>query len=114
MRSVRSASAASRRLIVHRGYVVAEWGEPMRVDMTHSVTKSFLSSLVGIAFDRGMIRSIDDPVRDHAAPIQLYDPNPSGNKAERLGRPDLLDLFETPHTRTITWDHMLRQTTDWE
>src|SRR6202790_5254630 len=27
-------------LIVHHGYVVAEWGEPLRVDMTHSVTKS--------------------------------------------------------------------------
>src|SRR5882762_9814762 len=66
-------------LIVRRGYIVAEWGEPLRVDMTHSVTKSFLSSLIGIAFDRGMIRSIDDPVRDYVAPIQLYDPNPSGN-----------------------------------
>src|ERR1700751_2138414 len=28
-------------LIIRRGYVVAEWGEPLRVDMTHSVTKSF-------------------------------------------------------------------------
>jgi CubicO group peptidase (beta-lactamase class C family) len=35
-------------LIVHRGYVVAAWGEPTRVDMTHSVTKSFLSTLVGM------------------------------------------------------------------
>ena len=101
-------------LIIHHGYVVAEWGEPLRVDMTHSVTKSFLSSLVGIAFDRGMIRSIDDPVRDYVAPIQLYDPNPSGNKSDRIGKPDLLFLFETPHNRTITWNHMLRQTSDWE
>src|SRR4051812_42658386 len=101
-------------LIIHRGYVVAEWGEPLRVDMTHSVTKSFLSSLVGIAFDRGMIKSIDDPVRDYVAPIQLYEPNPAGNKSDRIGRPDLLFLFETPHNRTITWDHLLRQTSDWE
>src|SRR5215470_11749964 len=97
-------------LIVHRGYIVAEWGEPMRVDMTHSVTKSFLSTLVGIAVDRGMIKSIDDPVRDYMAPIQVYDPNPAPNKSDRLGKGDLLFLFETPHTRTITWDHMLRQT----
>src|ERR1700736_5740125 len=75
-------------LIVHHGYVVAEWGEPLRVDMTHSVTKSFLSSLVGIAFDHGMIKSIDDPVRDYVAPIQLYNPNPSGNKSDRVGKPD--------------------------
>jgi CubicO group peptidase (beta-lactamase class C family) len=101
-------------LIVHHGYVVAEWGEPLRVDMTHSVTKSFLSSLVGIAFDRGMIKSIDDPVRDYVAPIQVYEPNPSGNKSDRIGKPDLLFLFETAHNRTITWDHMLRQTSDWE
>src|SRR6266568_5976685 len=28
-------------IIVHKGYIVAEWGEPLRVDMAHSVTKSF-------------------------------------------------------------------------
>src|SRR5947208_10696474 len=43
-------------LIVHHGYLVAQWGDPSRVDMTHSVTKSMLSSIVGVAFDRGMIR----------------------------------------------------------
>ena len=82
--------------------------------MTHSVTKSFLSSVVGVAFDRGMIRSIDDPVRDYVPPIQLYNPSPAGNKADRMGAPDLIDLFDTPHNRTITWDHLLRQTSDWE
>src|SRR6188768_1627119 len=25
-------------IIVYKGYIVAEWGEPLRVDMTHSVT----------------------------------------------------------------------------
>src|SRR5207253_8441550 len=40
-------------VIVRRGYIVAEWGEPLRVDMTHSVTKSMLSSVIGVAFDRG-------------------------------------------------------------
>src|SRR5213075_2968160 len=52
-------------VIVRRGYIVAEWGEPLRVDMTHSVTKSLLSSVIGVAFDRGMIRKLDDPVRDY-------------------------------------------------
>ena len=33
-------------VVVHKGYIVAEWGEPLRVDMTHSVTKSLLSSVV--------------------------------------------------------------------
>lgn len=44
-------------LIIRNGYLVAEWGDPLRVDMTHSVTKSFIASVVGIAFDRKMIRS---------------------------------------------------------
>jgi CubicO group peptidase (beta-lactamase class C family) len=82
--------------------------------MTHSVTKSMLSSVVGVAFDRGMIKSIDDTVRDYVAPIQLFSPSPAGNKSDRIGGSDLLFLFETPHNRTITWDHMLRQTSDWE
>ena len=33
-------------LIIHKGYIVAQWGEPDRCDITHSVTKSFLSSVV--------------------------------------------------------------------
>src|SRR5690606_19491205 len=37
-------------MIVHRGYIVAEWGDPQRVDLTFSVTKSFLSTTVGLAF----------------------------------------------------------------
>jgi CubicO group peptidase (beta-lactamase class C family) len=31
-----------------------------------------------------------------------------------MGGSDLLYLFETPHNRTITWNHMLRQVSDWE
>jgi len=101
-------------LIVRHGYIVAEWGDPLRVDMTHSVTKSFLSSVVGVAVDRGMIRSIDDPVRDYMAPVLVYNPLPAVNKSDRLATPDLLSLFDTPHNREITWDNMLRQTSDWE
>ena len=29
-------------LVVHRGYIVAEWGDTARTDMTHSITKTFL------------------------------------------------------------------------
>ena len=89
-------------------------GEPKRVDPTHSVTKSFVSSVVGVAYDRGLIRSIDDPVKDYVAPIQLYNPLVIGNKADSLGTPDLLFLFDTPHNSKITWNHLLRQTSDWE
>jgi CubicO group peptidase (beta-lactamase class C family) len=101
-------------LVVHKGHIVAEWGEPAGVDMTHSITKCMLTSVVGIAHDRGMIRSIDDTVREYVPPIQVYQPAPTGNKSDRLGGSDLLYLFETPHNRTITWNHMLRQVSDWE
>jgi len=88
-------------VIVSGGYIIAEWGEPGRVDMTHSVTKSFLSSIVGLAASRGMI-DLDAPVAPSVPPIQPY---PKG---------DLIDLFPTPRDKTITWDDMLRQTSDWE
>src|SRR5260221_5833604 len=82
--------------------------------MSHRLAKSFLSSVVGIAVDRGMIRSVDDAVRDYVAPIQLYAPPSTTNKSDRLNMPDLLLPFESPHNRTITWDNLLRQTSDWE
>jgi hypothetical protein len=44
-------------LLIRHGYIVAEWGEPSRVDMTYSVTKSFLSSVVGVAAD-GFVRRL--------------------------------------------------------
>jgi len=79
-------------IIVRNGYIVAEWGEPQRVDMTFSVTKSFLSTTVGLAYDRGLIRDIDDRV-------QPYMPT---------------DHFDSEHNAKITWDHLLRQTSDWQ
>jgi len=101
-------------LIIRHGYIVAEWGDPLRVDMSHSVTKSFLSSVVGVAVDRGMIRSVHDTVREYMAPIQVYNPLPAANKSNGLTTPGFLALFDSPHNRLITWDDLLRQTSDWE
>lgn len=101
-------------LIVYKGYIIASWGEPERVDMTHSVTKSFLSSAVGLAFDRGLIPDLHQPVYTSQAPVHVLEPDPFSNRAERVGQPMLLELFSTPHNRKITWDHLLRQTSDWE
>ena len=98
-------------IIIRNGYIVAEWGEPFRVDMTHSVTKSFLSTVVGIAFDRKMIRSLQDKAGDYAAPILPYNPL---ERFDEFGKSKLLNLFETEHNRQITWEHLLRQTSDWE
>ncbi len=101
-------------IIVRRGYLVAEWGEPNRPDMTHSVTKSFLSTVVGIAVDKGLIHSVTDTVAPYVPPIELYTPGQVSRPAEQFGTPELIRPFDTPHNRTLTWDVMLRQTSDWE
>src|SRR3979411_1371926 len=101
-------------IVIPEGSIVAEWGDPLRVDMTHSVTKSFLSSVVGIAVERGMIKSVDDAVKDYVPPIQLYAPPSTTNRSDRLNTPDLLLPFESPHNRTITWDNLLRKTRECE
>lgn len=84
--------APANGLIVRHGYIVAEWGDTRAVDMTHSVTKTFLSSVAGVAFDHGLIRNVNDRVLDYVHPS-----------------PD----FELQHNQTITWDMMLRQTSGW-
>ncbi len=100
-------------LIIYKGYIVASWGEPARCDITHSVTKSFLSSVVGLAVDRGLIKSVQDTVSAYIPPIEIYGQNVN-RSADDFGKPEMLRLFDTPHNKTITWDAMLRQTSDWE
>ena len=89
-------------VIVRGGYIVAEWGDPDRVDVTFSVTKSFLSTTVGLAFDRGFIADLDDPVRDYMAPVVTYPTH------------EVIEPFASGQNRRVTWDHLLRQTSDWE
>lgn len=101
-------------LIVYKGYIIAQWGNPSSVEMTHSVTKSFLSTIVGLAFDRGLIKDVNDKAKNYIAPIEIYDPLQKNRPADLLGQEMMLKLFETAHNKTITWDHLLRQTSDWE
>jgi CubicO group peptidase (beta-lactamase class C family) len=103
-------------LIIKNGFIVAEWGEPDRVDMTHSVTKSFLSTVVGLAVERGMIRSIDDTVRPYMAPV-LHAVTPELSSEGGRGKFDArvpIAPFESAHNRKITWKQLLQQTSDWE
>ncbi|MEM9983564.1 MAG: serine hydrolase [Bacteroidota bacterium] len=102
-------------LIIYRGYLVAAWGQPGRVDMTHSVTKTFLSTVVGLAVDQGLIRQVDDPVSDYVQVVEPYQPQQATiRSAEQWGQAYLLTPFESVHNRRISWDHLLRQTSDWE
>jgi CubicO group peptidase (beta-lactamase class C family) len=101
-------------VILRGGYVVASWGEPDRVDMTHSVTKSFLSVVVGLAADRGLIASVDERVWRSQAPTSPLRLTAPADPGTRFGASMFLDPWSTPHNRTITWEHLLRQTSDWE
>jgi CubicO group peptidase (beta-lactamase class C family) len=124
-------------MIVKRGYIVAEWGDPNRVDVTFSVTKSFVSTTVGLAFDRKMIRDLKHPVRDYMMPIVALKGAPNGATLATIppnvmganngsapdaapkagvgfGAFDVLEPFESEHNRKITWDNLLRQTSDWQ
>ena len=92
---VKSRGALSG-IIIKNGYIVAEWGDTTRTDMTFSVTKSFLSTVVGLIWQKGLIRDLTDPVKDYM---------PAGDAAA---------LFESPHNAKITWEHLLRQTSDWQ
>ena len=84
--------APANGISLRHGYIVAEWGRTHDVDMTFSVSKTFLSSVAGVAFDKGMIKSVNDRVIDYVRPT-----------------PDFL----LPHNRPITWDNMLRQDSGW-
>jgi CubicO group peptidase (beta-lactamase class C family) len=81
-------------LITRHGYIVAEWGDPKRADITNSVTKTFLTTVVGLAVQRGLIKDVNDYARDYMPPH--------------------VDLFDAPHNQKIKWDDLLRQTSDWQ
>ena len=79
-------------LVLRHGKLVTAWGDVQRVDMTFSISKSYLSILAGIAFDDGLIPDIDAPVRELVK---------DGG-------------FDSEQNRTITWRHLLQLTSEWE
>ncbi len=101
-------------VVVRKGYVVASWGDPNAVEIANSVTKSFLSTVVGLAFDAGRIRSVDDTVSQVMPPILRAYPNGTGLGADWPGDAKWLRPFDSPHNRRLTWNHLLRQVSDWE
>jgi CubicO group peptidase (beta-lactamase class C family) len=79
-------------LVIRHGYVVAETGDTHYVDEIASATKSFLSLLAGVAFDRGLLTDVHRSVHDDIG----------------------LDLLSDEHSRRITWHHLLQQTSEWD
>lgn len=79
-------------IVVRGGYIVAEWGDTDREDMTFSVTKSYLSTVAGLAWDDGLIEDLDDPIGRYVGD----------------------GTFAGEHNAQITWHHLLQQTSEWE
>ena len=101
----------SSGIVIRKGFVVATWGDPTAVEMTHSVTKSLLSTVIGLAVSRNLIRSVNDTVRPYVGPIYALNA-PPGPGAGTGGA--FVDPFNSTHNRRLTWDHLLRQVSDWE
>ncbi|HEY0042841.1 MAG TPA: serine hydrolase [Flavisolibacter sp.] len=78
-------------MIIKNGYIVAQWGDLERVDMTFSVAKSYLSTVAGLAIDDRLIKNVDEPVRKYVTD----------------------EKFEGSHNSKITWRHLLTQSSDW-
>jgi CubicO group peptidase (beta-lactamase class C family) len=79
-------------VVRQHGVEIAAWGEPARADLTFSVAKTYLALLAGVAHGQGLLPDVDAPVV-----AQLPD----------IG-------FDSAHNRTITWAHLLTQTSEWE
>ena len=78
-------------MILKNGYIIAKWGDTKRVDMTFSVTKSFLSTVAGLAEDKSLIDNTKDKVGQY-----IWD-----------------GTFGGEHNGKITWEHLLQQNSDW-
>lgn len=77
-------------MIIKDGYLVASWGDIKRVDMTFSVTKSYLSTVAGLAVDQ-----------------RLFLPS------EKVAAYVWDTTFDGEHNQAITWKHLLNQSSDW-
>lgn len=78
-------------MIVKNGYIAAQWGDLDRVDMTFSVTKSYLSTIAGLAVDKQLINKVEDKVVNY-----VWD-----------------GTFDGKHNSQISWQHLLNQSSDW-
>lgn len=78
-------------LIIKNGFIIAQWGDLNRVDMTFSVTKSYLSTVAGLAFDNGLLPDVQEKVAD-----RVWD-----------------RTFLGEHNSQISWEQLLNQSSDW-
>jgi hypothetical protein len=101
-------------IIVYKGYIIAQWGDPNKVESCNSVTKSFVSSTIGLAYERGLIHSREDKVYTYLPPIETASFTEETKNQNPIDKKSFIFPFDTPHNRKISWDNLLRQTSDWE
>ncbi|RZQ64926.1 class C beta-lactamase-related serine hydrolase [Amycolatopsis suaedae] len=74
-------------VVFHRGEPLAGWGAIHEPEMCYSLTKSVLSLVAGLAYDRGLIGDVHAPVE--------------------------LPVVGRRHGE-VTWHHLLQQTSGWD
>lgn len=77
-------------VVVHCGRTIGSWGDPTAPEMLFSATKSVVSLVAGVAYDRGLL----DP-------------------GARVGEHVALPQFRDDAGREIRWLHLLQQTSQW-
>ena len=84
--------APTNGIVLRHGYIVAEFGDTKANDPVYSAAKSFLSTTASIAFAKGLIRDVNDPVVKY-----VHDGG-----------------YDSPHNAKITWKNHLQQESEWE
>ena len=84
--------ALTNGLILRHGYIVGEFGDTKTNDPVYSVAKSFLSTTASIAFEKGLIKDVNEPVNKY-----IHDGG-----------------YDSEHNAKITWKNHLQQESEWE
>ena len=79
-------------VVFKEGELLASYGDIERTEVTFSASKSYLSTLTGLAVRDGLITDLDEPVAEMVK---------DGG-------------FDSEHNGQITWRHLLHQTSEWE
>ncbi|HQR51928.1 MAG TPA: serine hydrolase [Burkholderiales bacterium] len=78
-------------VVLRHGYVLAEWGDADRVEMAFSITKSYLSTVAGLAVEQGRILDLRDRVVTYVT-----------------------ENFDSRRNSRVTWQQLLQQTSEWQ
>ena len=63
--------AETNGLILRYEYILTERGDTKKVDITFSISKSYLYTTAGTAFDPGLIQEVHDKTKDSLDDVRL-------------------------------------------